>query len=133
MSLRRLSDLTHIDHSHLGRFERAERAPVLHQVQLLDPALGAEGALVQLWLRTVALPLEEEDEGQAVEEGVRAWLEKVNDVAATPTGRGDVIVRLNGRSATERALAAEFVGRVAQMAREPRYSAVVVGFEYRER
>ncbi|AXU16817.1 helix-turn-helix domain-containing protein [Streptomyces clavuligerus] len=49
LSLRELSQLVRVDHSHLGRFERAERMPDRSQATLLDHALGASGMLLRLW------------------------------------------------------------------------------------
>lgn len=50
-SLRRLAQDALIDHSHLARFERAERAPDREQVVRLDAALDANGSLIRLWDR----------------------------------------------------------------------------------
>ncbi|MGW4651808.1 helix-turn-helix domain-containing protein [Kitasatospora sp. NPDC004289] len=49
LSLRGLATLARVDHSHLGRFERAERVPDRSQVVLLDSALDACGSLVRTW------------------------------------------------------------------------------------
>ncbi|MFC8454754.1 helix-turn-helix domain-containing protein [Kitasatospora sp. NPDC057223] len=49
LSLRGLAVATLIDHSHLGRFERAERMPDRAQVVRLDSALDACGSLVRAW------------------------------------------------------------------------------------
>ncbi|MGR6998782.1 helix-turn-helix domain-containing protein [Yinghuangia aomiensis] len=51
-SLRKLAQDALIDHSHLARFERAERMPDRSQVQRLDAALDANGSLLRLWDRT---------------------------------------------------------------------------------
>lgn len=51
MSLRKLAADALIDHSHLGRFERAEREPDRSQVLRLDGALDANGSLVRQWDR----------------------------------------------------------------------------------
>lgn len=51
LSLRGLADLAMIDHSHLGRFERAERKPDRSQAALLDKVLAASGMLFRLWER----------------------------------------------------------------------------------
>ncbi|MGY0466905.1 helix-turn-helix domain-containing protein (plasmid) [Kitasatospora sp. cg17-2] len=49
MSLRGLAAAALIDHSHLGRFERAERVPDRAQVVRLDAALNACGSLLRAW------------------------------------------------------------------------------------
>ena len=51
LSLRQLAEKALIDHSHLGRFERAEREADHGQAQRLDAALSAGGMLVRLWER----------------------------------------------------------------------------------
>lgn len=51
LSLRELSKRARIDHSHLGRFERAERPADRTQALLLDDALDAGGMLFRLWER----------------------------------------------------------------------------------
>lgn len=51
LSLRELGKLTRIDHSHLGRFERAERTPDRSQAVVLDDKLDASGMLLRLWER----------------------------------------------------------------------------------
>lgn len=51
LSLRRLALMALIDHSHLGRFERAERMPDRSQVERLDTALDANGSLLREWDR----------------------------------------------------------------------------------
>ncbi|MGW2544112.1 helix-turn-helix domain-containing protein [Kitasatospora sp. NPDC001574] len=51
LSLRGLALAALIDHSHLGRFERAERMPDRDQVARLDTALNACGSLVRAWDR----------------------------------------------------------------------------------
>jgi tetratricopeptide (TPR) repeat protein len=51
LSLRELGKITRIDHSHLGRFERAERTPDRSQAVVLDDKLGASGILLRLWER----------------------------------------------------------------------------------
>ncbi|MEU5836383.1 helix-turn-helix transcriptional regulator [Streptomyces diacarni] len=51
LSLRELAKRARIDHSHLGRFERAERKADRAQAALLDDALGASGMLFRLWER----------------------------------------------------------------------------------
>ncbi|MBQ0867398.1 helix-turn-helix transcriptional regulator [Streptomyces sp. RK75] len=50
-SLRYLADKAMIDHSHLGRFERAERKADRAQAAMLDQVLGANGMLLRLWER----------------------------------------------------------------------------------
>lgn len=52
-SLRGLSTKVLVDHSHLGRFERGERAADREQAQRLDAALGAAGSLTRLWDDTI--------------------------------------------------------------------------------
>ncbi|MGW2689468.1 helix-turn-helix domain-containing protein [Streptomyces sp. NPDC001414] len=49
LSLRGLAERARIDHSHLARFERAERKPDRAQAALLDRELGANGMLFRLW------------------------------------------------------------------------------------
>ncbi|MET9694319.1 helix-turn-helix transcriptional regulator [Streptomyces sp. NPDC006514] len=51
LSLRTLAKRALLDHSHLGRFERAERMPDRDQAARLDEALGAGGMLFRLWER----------------------------------------------------------------------------------
>jgi transcriptional regulator with XRE-family HTH domain len=51
LTLRGLSQRVRIDHSHLGRFERAERKADRSQAMLLDDVLGANGMLLRLWER----------------------------------------------------------------------------------
>ncbi|MCZ4101028.1 helix-turn-helix domain-containing protein [Streptomyces sp. H39-C1] len=51
LSLRVLAKRAMVDHSHLGRFERAERMATREQAALLDGALGANGMLFRLWER----------------------------------------------------------------------------------
>ncbi|OKK05276.1 DNA-binding protein [Streptomyces sp. CB02488] len=51
LSLRELQKRARIDHSHLGRFERAERMPDRAQARVLDDVLGAGGMLFRLWDR----------------------------------------------------------------------------------
>lgn len=51
MTLRGLARQARIDHSHLGRFERAERKADRSQAALLDQVLGANGMLFRLWER----------------------------------------------------------------------------------
>ncbi|WP_331719049.1 helix-turn-helix transcriptional regulator (plasmid) [Streptomyces sp. NBC_00289] len=51
MTLRGLARAARIDHSHLGRFERAERKADRSQAALLDQVLGANGMLFRLWER----------------------------------------------------------------------------------
>jgi transcriptional regulator with XRE-family HTH domain/tetratricopeptide (TPR) repeat protein len=50
-SLRKLAVAALVDHSHLARFERAERTPDRSQVVRLDAALDANGSLLRLWVR----------------------------------------------------------------------------------
>lgn len=50
-SLRELARRARIDHSHLGRFERADRKADRAQAALLDQVLGANGMLFRLWER----------------------------------------------------------------------------------
>ncbi|MZF88251.1 helix-turn-helix transcriptional regulator [Streptomyces sp. SID5643] len=49
LSLRGLAERARIDHSHLARFERAERKADRAQAALLDRELGANGMLFRLW------------------------------------------------------------------------------------
>lgn len=49
LPLRQLAAKALIDHSHLGRFERAERNPSREQVVRLDTVLEAGGALIRRW------------------------------------------------------------------------------------
>ncbi|MFE6630295.1 helix-turn-helix domain-containing protein [Streptomyces rochei] len=51
LSLRALAKRAMVDHSHLGRFERAERMATRAQAAQLDSALGANGMLLRLWER----------------------------------------------------------------------------------
>jgi transcriptional regulator with XRE-family HTH domain len=51
LSLRGLAARAMIDHSHLGRFERAERKADRTQAALLDQVLAANGMLFRLWER----------------------------------------------------------------------------------
>ncbi|MFH8371413.1 helix-turn-helix domain-containing protein [Streptomyces sp. NPDC018031] len=51
LSLRALAKRAMVDHSHLGRFERAERMATREQAAALDGALGANGMLLRLWER----------------------------------------------------------------------------------
>ncbi|MFG3517587.1 helix-turn-helix domain-containing protein [Streptomyces bobili] len=51
LSLRGLADRAMLDHSHLGRFERAERKADRSQAALLDQVLCANGMLFRLWER----------------------------------------------------------------------------------
>uniref|UniRef100_UPI002F910A27 helix-turn-helix domain-containing protein n=1 Tax=Streptomyces sp. NBC_01562 TaxID=2975879 RepID=UPI002F910A27 len=51
LSLRGLADRAMLDHSHLGRFERAERKADRSQAALLDQVLSANGMLFRLWER----------------------------------------------------------------------------------
>ncbi|WP_172387102.1 helix-turn-helix transcriptional regulator [Streptomyces sp. MNP-20] len=48
LSLRELSKRARIEHSHLGRFQRAERMPDRSQATVLDGVLGASGMLLRL-------------------------------------------------------------------------------------
>jgi transcriptional regulator with XRE-family HTH domain/tetratricopeptide (TPR) repeat protein len=49
--MRELAKRALVDHSHLGRFERAERVPMRDQVVRLDAALDANGSLIREWDR----------------------------------------------------------------------------------
>jgi transcriptional regulator with XRE-family HTH domain len=51
LSLRQLARKALIDHSHLGRFERAERMADDAQAERLDRVLDAGGMLIRLWER----------------------------------------------------------------------------------
>jgi transcriptional regulator with XRE-family HTH domain len=134
LSLRRLAEMVNIDHSHLARFERGERAPDRSQVERLDAALDARGELVALWCRTVAPPSQDAaiDHKALVEAGLREWQERVREMAGAWLGGAEITVRLHGHSAEEKTLVQELAQRMKSMAREPRYSTILMAFEQKE-
>lgn len=89
LSMRELAARTFVSHSKVQRWENGERPPKdRNEVELVDRALGADGVLVELWLKIIRVS----DTGPHVS-GTSPVLATATPEAATSDGRGIFVPR----------------------------------------